>query len=111
MRDFTFVDDIAWGTVLAGTVPDLPPGTVLNLCGGTPTTMQDVVARVERITGSRVRVREVDTVAGDVVRTGGDHTLAARRLGWEPQVTLQQGLEQQVAERRERAAEPSRSIA
>lgn len=100
IRDFTYVEDIARGTLLAGVVDDVPAGMVLNLCGGEPTTLDDVIERVEDLVGAPLQVERVPTVAGDVLRTGGDSTLAQRWLGWKPETPLHEGLAQQVEHHR-----------
>lgn len=55
VRDFTFVDDIVAGNVLAAAA-DVAPGTVCNLAGGSSTSMSAVVDLVGSLgrEGSRV---------------------------------------------------------
>ena len=50
---------------------------------------------VEKITGKEVPLDRRPVQAGDVVRTGGDTTLARKFLDWTPEVSLQDGLLQQ----------------
>jgi nucleoside-diphosphate-sugar epimerase len=97
VRDFTFVDDVVDATVRAGLTPDLEPGTVLNISGGAPTTMNAVLESVSQLVGRAVPVSPAPPQAGDVVKTGGDNSRAKRLLGWVPAITLREGLRRQLA--------------
>jgi nucleoside-diphosphate-sugar epimerase len=101
VRDFTFVGDVVEANVLAAT-QDLAPGTVLNVAGGTDASMLDVIRTVGELTGREVPLRHEPFAKGDVTRTGGSRDRAARLLGWEPTVGLEEGLARQVAWHRTR---------
>ncbi|GGM94641.1 putative UDP-glucose epimerase YtcB [Terrabacter tumescens] len=96
VRDFTYVDDIVRAVILAGRTPDLPPGLVLNVCGGEPATMIDVLEYVHGIVGEDIPVDLSPAMPGDVLRTGGDNRLAREALGWRPTTRLFDGVLQQV---------------
>lgn len=96
VRDFTYVDDVVAAVVLAGTTPDLPAGLVANVCGGVPATMMDVLECLRSIVGGDFPVAAAPVVPGDVLRTGGDSSVAREVLGWEPRTRLFDGLLQQV---------------
>ena len=96
LRDFTFVDDVVQATILAGTIPHVPPGTILNIAGGAPATMAEVVDIVGELLGAPVALDVQPACAGDVLRTGGDSTAARDLLGWRPRTSLHDGLAQQV---------------
>jgi UDP-glucuronate 4-epimerase len=103
VRDFTYVADVVRAN-LAAAEAAVVPGTVLNVAGGSATTLAEVVATIAELTGQAVLVDEQATEAGDVTRTGGSTDQAARLLGWQPEVPLRQGLAQQVAWHRDRTA-------
>ncbi len=94
IRDFTFVTDVARAN-LAALANDIPSGTIINIAGGESTSMSELIGMVENITGKVVPLDRRPVQAGDVVRTGGDTTLAKKYLNWTPEVTLRQGLQQQ----------------
>lgn len=94
IRDFTFVSDAVDATVAAGT-RDVPIGTVLNVCGGEPVTVNAVLDALRLLTGRPLRVRYLEGARGDVHRTGGSADLARRILGWVPLTALADGLRQQ----------------
>jgi UDP-glucuronate 4-epimerase len=95
VRDFTYVEDAARANVAALTT-GAPPGTVLNVAGGSAATMVDVIEKVEELTGRPIRIERLETQSGDVHRTGGDVTSSLRVLGWRPTVRLEEGLRAQI---------------
>ncbi len=89
-RDFTHVDDAVDATVRAVSAAD--PGPVLNVGGGQEASMLDVLDIVDHLAGRPVPVLQTEVQRGDVRRTGADTSRAARRLGWVPRVSLEDGL-------------------
>lgn len=95
IRDFTFIDDVVRANVLAATRPDVPPGSVYNVAGGSSVSVREVLTYLEELHGSALAVEFVERVAGDVFQTGGDTTRIHRDLGWAPEVSLREGLKRQ----------------
>lgn len=101
VREFTYVDDIVAGNLLAATA-DLPTGTVANLAGGGEITLRELIALVEEISGASLAVDVQPAVAGDARRNGGAIDLAGELLGWAPTVSLRDGIARQLAWHRAR---------
>lgn len=95
-RDFTFVDDVVEANILAAT-RDVSPGTVLNVAGGSNTSVNEVLQIFEELAGSKLSVTRGAPEAGDVRRTGGDTEAIRSILGWTPKVSLREGIERQFA--------------
>lgn len=95
VRDFTFVDDVVAAN-LAAAEADVPPGLVVNVCAGGSTTMADLIDVVGRSVGRPVLIDRQDEQPGDVLRTGGDGSLALEHLGWKPAHDLETGVGAQV---------------
>jgi nucleoside-diphosphate-sugar epimerase len=96
IRDFTFVDDVVHANVLA-CAADVPPGTVLNVCGSGCTKMSDLIAAVGAAVGRDAQIDRLPAQPGDVLRTGGDSSRAADLLGWTPIHGLEEGIRLQTA--------------
>jgi nucleoside-diphosphate-sugar epimerase len=100
-RDFTYVDDIARGTILAAhRWKDRKEGhRIINLGGGRrPTTINALIAEIERQVGARDYVRLGDPRdRSDMQSTQADRRKALRELGWAPKVDLPEGLRRTVA--------------
>ena len=74
-RDFTFVSDIVNATVDAALIPQAR-GRIFNLGGGNRVTVNQVISRLENITGKKARVNRMEVAKGDVKKTEADTSLA-----------------------------------
>jgi UDP-glucose 4-epimerase len=92
-REFTYVSDAVEGTVKASTADVV--GQVFNLGGGSRVTVNQVLATLEEISGIKVRRQNLPAAPGDPRHTGASINLARERLGWEPRVSLREGLAKQ----------------
>lgn len=93
-RDFTYVDDIARGTVAA-----LRPAgfEIINLGGGrNPITLQAVIAFIEKALGKRAVVHGRPFHPADLQETWADISKAARLLDWSPRVSPEEGFQRSV---------------
>jgi nucleoside-diphosphate-sugar epimerase len=93
-RDFTFVRDAISANLAAATVPDAI-GEVFNVGGGSRVGLMDVVSTMENILGRSIKRKHVESAIGDARHTSADVTKAQRILGYQPQVTLEEGLRQE----------------
>jgi nucleoside-diphosphate-sugar epimerase len=94
-RDFTYVEDIASGTIAALK----PVGfEVINLGGGgTPVTLLDVIAQLENLLGKKANIRHAPFHQADIKITSADISKAHRLLEWQPKTDLSTGLAKCVA--------------
>ena len=92
-RDFTFVDDIAAGTVAA-----LKPlgFEVVNLGGNDPVTLRSVITTLEHLLERKANVEHRPLHPADVRATWADISKAKRLLDWEPQTRIDEGLRRAV---------------
>lgn len=92
-RGFTFVDDIARGTMAALK----PVGyEIINLGGHEVITMNALIALLEKMIGKKANIERHPPNPADMVTNWADVSKAQERLGWEPQVDLHQGVRQVV---------------
>lgn len=94
VRDFTYVEDIVNANILAGT-SDVHAGAVLNVAGGSHTSVNEVLQIFERLADRHLAVNRVESIAGDVQMTGGDTSEIESLLGWRPKVSLEEGIARQ----------------
>lgn len=93
-RDFTYVEDIARGTVAALK----PVGyEVVNLGSDRPLAMQDIIGKLETLLGKPAKIEQMEEAPGDMPATWANIEKASRLLGWGPAVTIDDGLEASVA--------------
>jgi UDP-glucuronate 4-epimerase len=90
-RDFTYVDDIAKGTILAAK----PLGyEIINLGGGNnPVTLMQMIALMEKFSGKKAKLKLSAKIAADMDVTWADISKAKSLLGWEPKVGFEEGIE------------------
>lgn len=92
-RDFTYIDDIA-----RGTVDGLKPlgCETINLGCDSPIVLNDVIALIEELAGKRAQLDHQPPHPADVPVTWADIGKARRLLGWEPQVQFREGMRRVV---------------
>jgi UDP-glucuronate 4-epimerase len=92
-RDFTYVDDIARGTVAALR----PLGyEVINLGGDREVRLSAVIDEIARLLGKKPRIEYRPAHPADVPSTRADVSKAARLLGWRPEIAIEEGLRRAV---------------
>ena len=95
-RDFTYVANVVDGVLRACTAPQAS-GEVINVATGGRISLNDLFRALKKLTGASVEPIYAETRSGDVRDSQADISKAHRLLGYEPSVTLEQGLEQTIA--------------
>jgi UDP-glucuronate 4-epimerase len=92
-RGFTFLDDIARGTIQA-----LKPlgYEIINVGGHEEITMNDLIRLLEELTGRKADVQYGAPNLADMFRNWADVSKARQLLGWQPQVNLREGVQKVV---------------
>ncbi|MGD0230781.1 MAG: SDR family NAD(P)-dependent oxidoreductase [Syntrophorhabdales bacterium] len=92
-RDFTFVSDIADGTIKALKAVGFE---VINLGNSHPHELAEVITLIEQYLGKKARVKREPFQKTDMMATWADVGKAKRLLGWEPEIPLADGLKRTV---------------
>jgi UDP-glucuronate 4-epimerase len=92
-RGFTYLDDIARGTIAA-----LKPlgYEIINLGGHEVVTMNALIALLEKCIGRKAIIERHPPNQADMLTSHADVTKARILLGWQPQVELEDGLSRLV---------------
>ncbi len=93
-RDYTYIDDIVDGVMAA--LDRCDRFRIYNLGGSSPVTLAELVTQIEKVVGREARLDRRPAQAGDVERTYADLTRVRAELGYEPRVTLADGLRRQL---------------
>ena len=92
-RDFTFVSDTAAGILLGGEHPKAV-GETINIGSGTDVRIADLAKTVAAVTGRpNAEIVHDDPRPGDVYRLIADVSRARALLGFEPRVSMADGLQ------------------
>jgi UDP-glucuronate 4-epimerase len=98
-RDFTYIDDIVAGTIAAhdrapaaGVGGDEVPHRIYNLGNHRPEQLLDFVATLERALGRAATKELLPLQPGDVPESFADIDTARRDLGFEPKISIEEGI-------------------
>ena len=94
-RDFTYVDNIVHGNLLACKAPRTA-GETINLAVGRRILINDLVAKLNAILGTDLAANYVDERPGDIKHSRADIAKARDLLGFEPVVSFEEGLRRTV---------------
>jgi len=112
IRDFTFVADIVEGICRALENPAQPnpdwnsdrpdpatsyaPYRIYNIGNNQPVPLMDYIAALEKALGKKAEYHFMDMQAGDVPSTFADVSRLEKDLGYKPQVSVKEGINQFV---------------
>ena len=94
-RDFTFVDDIARGTIAA---TKSLGHEIINLGGGNnPIKINTVIEKIEGLLGKKAKINRLPLHKADMISTWANIDKAKQLLDWAPNISLDEGLARSVA--------------
>lgn len=94
-RDFTYVDNVVRGNLLAADAESVA-GRTFNVACGYQTNLLDLVDAINRVLGTDIRPIHAEPRAGDVRESLADITLARQLLDYEPQIHFEEGLRRSI---------------
>jgi nucleoside-diphosphate-sugar epimerase len=116
-RDFVFVGDVVAANLRAAAAVTPATGRAYNVASGRSTTLLELLAALQRLLGTAREPAFAAAREGDLRRSVGDPSLAARALGFTCSVDLEEGLARsldwyrRVARATTAAGHPSPAIA
>ena len=93
-RDFVHVSDVVRANLLAATAKDAP-GEIVNVASGRTASLLDLIALIQKAIGpeaAQLAPEHQPARAGDLRASSADLTKARRVLGYEPRVSLADGV-------------------
>jgi len=93
-RSFCYVDDLVAGIVAFIDSGEEGP---MNLGDPNEFTIKELAQKVIKKTGARSKIKYLPLPGDDPKQRCPDITLAKKRLGWEPKISLDQGLDKTIA--------------
>jgi len=94
-RDFTYIDNVLDGNILAMKA-DRTCGQAVNIACGDRISINAMIEAINGLLGTSVQARYVDRRPGDVLHSCADITLARKLLGFEPSVSFEEGLRRTI---------------
>lgn len=93
VRDFTYIDDIAAGTIMALKLKGFHK---INLGNNNPASLMQLISFIEKYTGKTAELEFSPSFPEDMESTCADIYKAEKILGWKPAVSLEKGIEKTV---------------
>jgi UDP-glucose 4-epimerase len=94
-RDFTYIDNVVHGNLLAARAPKAA-GQVMNLATGGSVTLLELVDKINRILGTSVVPNHIESRTGDIKHSRASIDKARALLDYEPIVDFDTGLARTV---------------
>ena len=91
LRDYTYIDDIVDG-VCSAIEYDKTDYEIINLGGGNPITVKQVISTLEKTLGKPAKINYLPFQKGDVNKTVSDITKAKKLLGYCPKTNFEEGI-------------------
>jgi len=89
-RDFTFISDIVEANLLAARYPG--SGDTFNIGGGNRISVNDLIKEIEKAGMKKAIVKYTEFQKGDAQDTLADTTKAREHLGWQPRISIPEGI-------------------
>ncbi len=92
-RDYTYIDDIVQGIILALDNKNNISCDIFNLGNSSPVTLNNFIKTCEEVSNKKALYKVIDNQLGDVPHTYADISKAKKLLDYNPSVTLKDGLQ------------------
>lgn len=92
-RDFTYVSDVVEANI--GAMNCCKHGTVFNIGGVETASVNDIIRKIESLSGKKLQLSYLDEQPGDPFTTRADISLARAELGYNPIISLDEGMAEQ----------------
>jgi UDP-glucuronate 4-epimerase len=93
MRDYTYIDDIVSGVLLAMYNENNLGNECFNLGNSNPISLNKFIENCENIVGKKSKINYMSDQLGDVPATYANIEKAQKQLGYNPKIKLKEGLE------------------
>lgn len=95
-RDYTYVEDIIQGVLSAAAYTEKSTYEVFNLGGSATTTLNELIALIEKTLGKQAVINQMPDQPGDVPLTYADVDKAKNLLGYSPHTPISEGIPKYV---------------
>lgn len=89
-RDFVHVNDVVQANLLAATTEHV--GEAYNIGTGESVTINELAETIRDVSGSTSNIVHTNPRPGDIAESEADITKARKKLGYEPSISLDEGL-------------------
>ena len=90
VRNFVYIDDVVRANWMA--FVSSVDHAFLNIATGITTSVNDLAKIMINLAGQKLEPEYVDSRPGDIKKSQADTSLAKKLIGWEPKISLEEGL-------------------
>ncbi len=101
-RDFCYIDNVVEANILAMQYPKPLGGEVFNIACGDKTSINQVRALIEKYSGKKLELEQRPSRPGDIKHSYADISKAKERLGYQPKIKFEEGLQKTIEWQRSR---------
>ena len=93
-RDYTYIDDIVNGIIKSCeyVVKNRDVYEIINLGNSNPISLKQMISAIENALGVKAQIEQLPMQLGDVNITCADITKAKELIGYEPQISFEEGI-------------------
>lgn len=95
-RDFTYVENIVNGNLVAARHPSLLRGDVINIACGESISLNQLVDKINAVLGTRIEAIHDAPRVGDIVYSASDVDKAKKTLGFQADIDVEEGLRRTI---------------
>ena len=92
VRNFVYIDDVVRANWMA--FVSSVDHAFLNIATGITTSVNDLAEIMINLAGQKLEPEYVDSRPGDIRKSQADTSLAKKLIGWEPKISLEEGLKE-----------------
>lgn len=97
-RDFTYIDNVIQANIKAATAPARQvAGRVFNVGCGDRVSLNDLMTALNNVMGTQIQAQYSEKRAGDVRDSQADIAAAREAFGYDPTISLEEGLTRTLA--------------
>jgi len=96
-RDYIYIEDVVTANLLALDVSSDFLDPVFNIGTGIETSLNNLYKKIAEILGKKVEPIYLSDRPGEQYRYSLDYSKAKKELGWEPRISMEEGLKRRVA--------------
>lgn len=93
-RDYTYIDDIVNGIIKSCNycMENKDVYEILNIGNSSPVSLREMIETIGKALGKEPKIKQYPMQPGDVERTYADVSKAKKLIGYEPQISFEEGI-------------------
>lgn len=95
-RDFTYIENVVNANLKAAAAGDAASGQVMNIACGSAISVNQIIAMINEALGKSVQPEYLPTRPGDIKHSLADISKARELIGYNPEISIEEGLNRTI---------------